>query len=77
MNIYRNNNILKEGVQRLVKLVENILEISFLESGIDDLEKEPCSVNFLLRSVFNLHLPLCRKTNLLASWIVIIPNRIY
>lgn len=58
---------LKEGVQRLVKLVENILEISFLESGIDDLEKEPCSVNFLLRSVFNLHLPAMQENELISE----------
>ncbi len=58
---------LKEGVQRLVKLVDNILEISFLESGIDDLEKEPCSVNYLLRSIFNLHLPRIQENELVSE----------
>ncbi|HPN36994.1 MAG TPA: HAMP domain-containing sensor histidine kinase [Melioribacteraceae bacterium] len=58
---------LKEGVQRLVKLVDNILEISFLESGIDDLEKEACSVNYIIRSIFNLHLPRIHENELIGE----------
>ncbi len=48
---------LKEGVQRLVKLVDNILEISILESGSDDFDFEKTSVNYIVRNMFNLYLP--------------------
>jgi signal transduction histidine kinase len=58
---------LKEGVQRLVKLVDNILEISFLESGIDEFDKEPCNVNYVLRSIFNLYLTKIQQNNLVCE----------
>lgn len=48
---------LKEGVQRLVKLVDNILEISILESGSDEFDFEKTSVNYIVRNMFNLYLP--------------------
>ncbi len=48
---------LKEGVQRLVKLVENILEISILESGGDEFDFEKTSVNYIVRNIFNVYVP--------------------
>ena len=48
---------LKEGVLRLVKLVENILEISILESGGDELDFEKTSVNYIIRNIFNVYVP--------------------
>ncbi|MFH0734183.1 MAG: ATP-binding protein [bacterium] len=55
---------LKEGVQRLVKLVENILEISILESGGDEFDFEKTSVNYIIRNIFNIYLPKTLKKSL-------------
>lgn len=61
--LFEYTTYLKEGVQRLVKLVDNILEISFLESGINDIEKEPVNINYLIRSIFNSFINKMQASN--------------
>lgn len=45
---------LKEGVNRLVKLVDNIVEVSLLESGNEELTVEILDINTLLQNQFDI-----------------------
>ncbi len=65
--LFEYTTYLKEGVQRLVKLVDNILEISFLESGIDDIVKEPVNVNYVIRTVFNIFINRVQTSQLSSN----------
>ncbi len=46
-------NYLREGVDRLLLLVDNIVEVSLLESGMDDLDLMEIDLNGLVKDVTN------------------------
>lgn len=63
-NVAEMSVFLKDGVNRLLNLVENILEVAKLESGEDDLDFEPVSVNSLLRTYFESQQNILEQRNI-------------
>lgn len=51
-SIAENTFFLKDGVKRLLKLVENIIEASIIESGELELEIEKTDLNLLVKEIF-------------------------
>ena len=52
-NVTEMTGFLRDGVNRLLNLVDNILEVAKLESGENDLDFEICSVNAVLSTYFD------------------------
>ena len=63
-NVAEMSVFLKDGVNRLLNLVENILEVAKLESGEDDLDFESVSVNSLLRTYFESQQNILEQRNI-------------
>lgn len=51
-SIAENTFFLKDGVKRLLKLVENIIEASIIESGELELEIEKTDINLIAKEIF-------------------------
>ena len=63
-NVAEMSVFLKDGVNRLLNLVENILEVAKLESGEDDLDFESVSVNSLIRTYFESQQNILEQRNI-------------
>lgn len=55
---------LKDGVNRLLKLVDNIVEVSLLESGNEDIKLEKINLNEVILSNKNLWIEQAKSKNL-------------
>ncbi len=55
---------LKEGVNRLLKLVDNIVEVSLLESGNEDIKLESANLNEIINSNKKLWIEEAKSKNL-------------
>jgi signal transduction histidine kinase len=61
------NNIISQSCRQLLGVVNDIIDISKIESGIIELNKQPVNLNQLLQEVYSLHHLAARKGDIVLE----------